>query len=86
MVVLFFHLLPVFTSAHFLCIITVNSTKKIHYVRSTGGKVRAIYSYLLSSIEQDYKTIRTLKSSERGCVSLLQNRQNGKLLQKSVQD
>lgn len=39
--------------------------------------MRAIYSYLLSSIEQDYKTIRTLKSSERGCVSLLQNRQNG---------
>ena len=39
--------------------------------------MRAIYSYLLSSIEQDYETIRTLKSSERGCVSLLQTRQNG---------
>ena len=39
--------------------------------------MRAIYSFLLSSIEQDYETVRTLKSSERGCVSLLQNRQNG---------
>ena len=39
--------------------------------------MRAIYSYLLSSIEQDYETVRTLKSSERGCVSLLQNRLNG---------
>lgn len=39
--------------------------------------MRAIYSFLLSSIAQDYETVRTLKSSERGCVSLLQNRQNG---------
>lgn len=39
--------------------------------------MRAIYSFLLSSIAQDYETVKTLKSSERGCVSLLQNRQNG---------
>lgn len=37
----------------------------------------AIYPYLLSSIETDYETVRTIKHSERGCVSLLQNKQNG---------
>ena len=37
----------------------------------------AIYPYLLSSIETDYDTVRTIKHSERGCVSLLQNKQNG---------
>ena len=41
------------------------------------GEVRIIYSYLLSSIEEEYITLKTLKNSERGCVSLLQNRQNG---------
>ena len=41
------------------------------------GEVRIIYSYLLSSIEKEYITLKTLKNSERGCVSLLQNRQNG---------
>ena len=41
------------------------------------GEVRLIYSYLLSSIEEEYLTLKTLKNSERGCVSLLQNRQNG---------
>lgn len=32
---------------------------------------------MLSSIETDYETVKTMKSSERGCVSLLQNKQNG---------
>ncbi len=32
---------------------------------------------MLSSIETDYETVRTIKHSERGCVSLLQNKQNG---------
>ena len=41
------------------------------------GEVRIIYSYLLSSIVKEYITLKTLKNSERGCVSLLQNRQNG---------
>lgn len=36
-----------------------------------------IYPYLLSSIETDYETVKTIKNSERGCVSLLKNRQNG---------
>ena len=37
----------------------------------------AIYPYLLSSIETDYETVKTIKHSERGSVSLLQNKQNG---------
>ena len=37
----------------------------------------SIYPYLLSSIETDYETVKTIKNSERGCVSLLQNKQNG---------
>lgn len=37
----------------------------------------AIYPYLLSSIETDYETVKTIKNSERGCVSLLLNKQNG---------
>lgn len=37
----------------------------------------AIYQYLLSSIETDYETVRTIKSGARGCVSLLRHRQNG---------
>lgn len=37
----------------------------------------AIYQYLLSSIETDYETVKTIKHSERGCVSLQQNKQNG---------
>lgn len=32
---------------------------------------------MLSSIETDYETIKTIKHSERGSVSLLQNKQNG---------
>lgn len=36
-----------------------------------------IYPYLLSSIETEYETVKTIKNSERGCVSLLQNKQNG---------
>jgi len=32
---------------------------------------------LLSSIETDYETVKTIKNSERGSVSLLQNKQNG---------
>ena len=32
---------------------------------------------MLSSIETEYETVRTIKNSERGCVSLLQNKQNG---------
>ena len=39
--------------------------------------VSAIYQYLLSSIDAEYKTVKTIKNSERGCVSLLQNKQNG---------
>ena len=39
--------------------------------------MRAIYPYLLSSIETDYETVKTIKHSERGSVSLLQNKQNG---------
>ena len=31
---------------------------------------------MLSSIETDYETVRTIKNSERGCVSLLRNKQN----------
>ena len=41
------------------------------------GEVRSIYQYLLSSIGTEYETVRTIKNSERGCVSLLQNKQNG---------
>lgn len=36
-----------------------------------------IYAYLLSCIEREYETVKILKNSARGCVSLLQNRQNG---------
>ena len=36
-----------------------------------------IYSYLLSCVEEEYTTRKTIKNSERGSVSLLQNRQNG---------
>ena len=32
---------------------------------------------MLSSIETDYETVKTIKNSERGSVSLLQNKQNG---------
>ena len=32
---------------------------------------------MLSSIETDYETVKAIKHSERGCVSLLQNKQNG---------
>ena len=39
--------------------------------------VSAIYQYLLSSIDAEYETVKTIKNSERGCVSLLQNKQNG---------
>ncbi|MGN1002502.1 MAG: serine/threonine protein kinase [Oscillospiraceae bacterium] len=39
--------------------------------------MRAIYQYLLSSIDTEYETVKILKNSERGCVSLLQNKQNG---------
>ena len=39
--------------------------------------VSAIYQYLLSSIDLEYETVKTIKNSERGCVSLLQNKQNG---------
>ena len=37
----------------------------------------AIYQYLLSSIDAEYETVKIIKNSERGCVSLLQNKQNG---------
>ena len=37
----------------------------------------AIYQYLLTSIDTEYETVKTIKNSERGCVSLLQNKQNG---------
>ena len=37
----------------------------------------AIYQYLLSSIDAEYETVKTIKNSERGCVSILQNKQNG---------
>ncbi len=39
--------------------------------------MRIIYQYLLSSIDTEYETVRKIKSGERGCVSLLQNKQNG---------
>ena len=39
--------------------------------------VSAIYQYLLSSIDAEYETVKRIKNSERGCVSLLQNKQNG---------
>ena len=39
--------------------------------------VSAIYQYLLSSIDAEYETVKIIKNSERGCVSLLQNKQNG---------
>ncbi len=32
---------------------------------------------MLSSIDAEYETVKTIKNSERGCVSLLQNKQNG---------
>ena len=37
----------------------------------------AIYQYLLSSIETDYETVRTIKRGERGSVLLLRHRQSG---------
>ena len=37
----------------------------------------AIYQYLLTSIDTEYETVKTIKNSERGCVSLLQNKRNG---------
>ena len=39
--------------------------------------MRIIYQYLLSSIDTEYETVRKIKGGERGCVSLLQNKQNG---------
>lgn len=39
--------------------------------------MRTIYQYLLSSIHSEYETVRIIKSSERGCVSLLRSKQNG---------
>ena len=39
--------------------------------------MRAIYQYLLSGIGAEYETIKTMKNSARGSVSLLQNKQNG---------
>ena len=39
--------------------------------------VSTIYQYLLSSIDAEYETVKTIKNSERGCVSLLQNKRNG---------
>lgn len=40
-------------------------------------EVGRIYSYLMSSIEAEYDTVKELKTSERGFVSLLQNKRNG---------
>ena len=45
----------------------------MHSIRGAS----AIYQYLLSSIDLEYETVKTIKNSERGCVSLLQNKQNG---------
>ena len=39
--------------------------------------MRTIYSYLLSSIETDYDTVRTIKSGERGYVLLVRHRLSG---------
>lgn len=39
--------------------------------------MRTIYQYLLSSIDAEYETVKEIKNSERGCVLLLKNRQNG---------
>ncbi len=39
--------------------------------------MNVIYRYLLSSMETEYETVQTLKRSARGCVLLVQNRQNG---------
>lgn len=36
-----------------------------------------IYQYLLSSVDADYETVQIIKNSVRGCVSLLQSKQNG---------
>lgn len=36
-----------------------------------------IYQYLLSSIDAEYETVKAIKNSARGCVSLLQNKKNG---------
>lgn len=52
------------------------STAKINK-RIAYGSVRAIYQYLVSCIEKDYETLRVLKNSKRGSVSLLRHRQNG---------
>ena len=42
-----------------------------------SGGVEAIYQYLLSGIETDYETVRTLKRGPRGSVVLLRHRQSG---------
>lgn len=42
-----------------------------------SGSVEAIYQYLLSGIEADYETVRTLKQGPRGSVALLRHRQSG---------
>ena len=42
-----------------------------------SGSVEAIYQYLLSGIETDYETVRTLKRGPRGSVVLLRHRQSG---------
>ncbi len=39
--------------------------------------MRAIYSYLLSSVERDYETVSIIKNGERGRISLLRHRQSG---------
>ena len=39
--------------------------------------MRTIYQYLLSSIDAEYETVKIIKSGERGCVSLLQNKLSG---------
>ena len=39
--------------------------------------MNTIYQYLLSSIDGEYETVKVIKTSARGCVSLLQNKQNG---------
>lgn len=40
-------------------------------------EVSPIYSYLLSSVHTEYDTVKELKTSERGSVSLLRNKHNG---------
>ena len=36
-----------------------------------------MYDFLLSSVEEHYEVVKELKSGPRGCVLLVQNRQNG---------